>query len=87
MTAYDQTTDLHHVSYDDGDKKELNMENKSWRILQTHHIYVFDLSTIHKEAHESCSETFAHKEFMFYQVEGIPPYPVWNLYVGKEQNL
>ena len=64
--------------------KKLNMENETWRILQTHHLDVSDQSTIHKEAFELYFKIFAHKELMIRQAEGLPPDPVWNAHVNEE---
>ena len=42
------------------------------------------IASIHKEALQNYFKTFAQKEFMLHQAEGLPPHPVWNAYHDEE---
>ena len=63
----------------------MTMATKKSSIWKTKlHIDVYDLFTAHKKALDLYIETFAHKEFMPHQVEGLPKHPACNAHVDEE---
>ncbi len=69
VATYDTATGLHGISYDDGDSETLNMEQETWRVVQSNQSNIADLSSVHNEALEVYLKTFAHKEFMIHQAK------------------
>ena len=63
------------------------MEEENWRTLCTNQVTVREIASIHKEALLKYSKTFAHKEFMLHQAEGLRAHPVWNAYHDEEQKF
>ena len=87
VTTYDGATGFHGINYDDGDHESLDMDKETWRVLQSSRSNCVDLSSVHKEALEAYYKSFAHKEFMIHQAEGLPPHPVWNAYKEEESKF
>ena len=52
--------------------------------MLTNQFTIPEIASIHKEALHEYFKTFAHKEFMLNQAEGLPPHPVWNAYHDEE---
>ena len=72
VSDYSETTGKHRISYDDGQVENLKMKEENWRILSTNQVTIPEISSIHKEALHEYFKTFAHKEFMLHQAEGLP---------------
>ena len=87
VSEYAEATGKHRIAYDDGQVENLKMDEENWRILTTNQVTIPDIASIHNEALQQYFKTFAHKEFMLHQVEGLPPHPVWNAYQEEQQKF
>ena len=87
VSEYAEATGKHRIAYDYGQVENLKMDEENWRILITNQVTTQDIASIQKEALQQYFKTFAHKEFMLQQVEGLPPHPVWNACQEEQQKF
>ena len=53
-------------------------------VLTTNQVSIPSLASIDKQALQIYYQTFAHKEFMLHQAQGLPPHPVLNAFHDEE---
>ena len=76
ISDYDENTGKQIITYDDGQNENLNIQNETWRILNTNQVSISDIASIDNEAIKEYFQTFAHKEFILHQAQGLPSHPV-----------
>jgi len=98
VAGYNNDTDKHDVTYDDGEKECLNLSTEQWRFANTSDEDALanndielapgsELTSIEAEAVDRYFQVFGNKDFMLHQAQGLPPFVTQNAYMAEEESF
>ena len=89
VTAIDGGNDYRTVHYKDGDIEKLNMTQETWRYTDPDpaSASTVELTSNYDNVIKMFYKRFGHKDFLAYQAEGLPSFPLINAYVDEESKF